>query len=47
MDAFKQLGERGSKQSMQGADSVAMPTSLGSAAGAIKLDANAATRATE
>ena len=47
LDAFKSLGERGSKQSMSGADSVAMPSSLSGAAGAIKLDATADRAATE
>jgi hypothetical protein len=46
-DAFMQLGERGSKQSMSGVDSVAMPSSLSGAAGAIKLDATADRAATE
>lgn len=46
-DAFMQIGEKGSKQSMSGVDSVAMPSSLSGAAGAIKLDATADRAATE
>jgi len=44
-DAFKRIGETGSKQSMQGAN-VSMPSSLSGASGAIKLDANSAAAAT-
>lgn len=46
MDAFKQIGTSGSKSSM-GAGSMAMPTSLAGAAGAIKLDAATDRAATE
>lgn len=46
MDAFKQLGAQGAKQSMQGAN-VSMPSSLSGASGAIKLDAASAAAASD
>ena len=46
IDAFKQLGAQGAKQSMQGAN-VSMPSSLSGASGAIKLDATSAAAATD
>jgi hypothetical protein len=47
MDAFKQLGEKGSKSMMGSGGNMAMPTSIGGAAGAIKLDAATQEAATE
>lgn len=46
LEAFKQIGETGSKSSMQGGQSMALPTSLSGAGGAIKLDASADAAAT-
>ena len=45
--AFKQCGEKGSAQSMADSENLAMPSSLNSAAGAIKIDAATERAATE
>jgi len=47
LEAFKKIGEAGSKSSMSGGSDMALPTSLSGAGGAIKLDAAADQAATD